>query len=182
MSAPPFYYALVSADSFSGEGTDVLMFCHTKQHRAIWDVVLVFSVYARWLFCGFSYRAGNRSDRDSDVRDSWFLFLVGEDRSVGYVKSGVLDVFFLSWAMLPAALACSVPRKCSHDSIFRPFFGIVLHRIPPYLGKCRKTQFGGMKYVENRISAGKMLHDSKFAPKIGIVIAGITGAPHGASS
>lgn len=114
-----FYYALVSADSFSGEGTDVLMFCHTKQHRAIWDVVLVFSVYARWLFCGFSYRAGNRSDRDSDVRDSWFLFLVGEDRSVGYVKSGVLDAFFLSWAMLPAALARSVPRKCRTI----PFFG-----------------------------------------------------------
>ena len=82
-------------------------------------VVLVFSVYARWLFCGFSYRAGNRSDRDSDVRDSWFLFLVGEDRSVGYVKSGVLDAFFLSWAMLPAALARSVPRKCRTI----PFFG-----------------------------------------------------------
>ena len=36
--------------------------------------------------------------------------------------------------------------------------------------KCRKNRFGGVwNRRKNRISAGEMSHDSKFAPKIGIV-------------
>lgn len=49
------------------------------------------------------------------------------------------------------------------------FWNRATSHTPVVMGKCRKTQFGGMEYVENRISAGEMSHDSKFAPKIGIV-------------
>lgn len=47
--------------------------------------------------CPFSYRAGNRFDRDGDVFGI-LGFLVGEGRIVEYMKGGVLDAFFSPWS------------------------------------------------------------------------------------
>lgn len=61
-----FSLALVSADSFLKEGTDVLMFCHAKQHHAIWDIVLgafclcveAFTDVSFLVSCWESFRSG----------------------------------------------------------------------------------------------------------------------------
>ena len=79
--------------------------------------------------------------------------------------------FSCGGCMLPAASTRSVSLNVARFHFSAVFWNRATSCTSVVAEKCRKNRFGGGVWNrrKNRISAGKMLHDSKFAPKIGIV-------------
>ena len=78
--------------------------------------------------------------------------------------------FSCGGCMLPAASTRSVSLNVARFHFSAVFWNRATSCTSVVAEKCRKNRFGGVwNRRKNRISAGKMLHDSKFAPKIGIV-------------
>ena len=106
-----------------------------------------------------------------DVSGTLGSSLIKRIKIYGKKGESALDAFFLRWLHASGRFGTFCVPKCRTI----PFLGCFLESCYiVHLRSCRKSagknRFGGVwNRRKNRISAGKMLHDSKFAPKIGIV-------------